>query len=75
MKYLYMAALGSAAIFFTYIIGTRVGNIKCNARVADVNAKTIIQNTKILEDTNETVFHTTVGDIRHILREKYTIAE
>ena len=71
----YCAALVGAVIFLSYFVGGYVANIKCNARIARTNSEQIIINTKIEEETNDAVFHTSVGDIRRILHEKYTIAE
>lgn len=75
MKPIYRAALVGAAIFLFYFIGVYVGGVKCSTRVANANSMAIISNMKIMEKTNEAANHTSVGDIRRILREKYTIAE
>ncbi len=75
MRYIYYAALIGVAIFFAYLIGVYVGNMKCDVRIANANANEMIFNTKQMGNINETVFHTSVGDIRRILHEKYTIAE
>ena len=75
MKYIYSAILVGVAIFFAYLIGVYVGGVKCHAKIASANYEQIIINTKIMEQTNETVLHTGDHDIRGILREKYTIAE
>ena len=75
MRYIYYAALGGVAIFFAYIIGIRVGNIKCGIKIANTNNEQIILNTKIVEETNEAVIHIGVSGVRRVLREKYTIAE
>ena len=75
MKYFYYAMLLGVAIFFVYLIGVHVGGVKCRAKVANANYEQIIMNTKIMEQTNEDVLHTGVGNIRHILHEKYTIAD
>lgn len=72
---IYFAAAVAAAIFLAYITGVHVGNVRCDARIAIATANQINQNTQIIEVTNETVFHTGLGDIRRVLREKYTIAE
>ena len=75
MRYLYYAILCGVAIFFVYFVGVHVGKIKCDSRIANMNTKQIVVNTKLSEDINETTLHTGTGDIRRILREKYTIAE
>ena len=72
---IYFAALIGAAIFFAYITGVHVGNVRCDARVANANAQQIITDTQIVGKANETVMHTGVRDIRRILREQYTISE
>ena len=72
---LYCAALIGGAFFLSYFVGGHIANVKCNERAANANVERMMDNTKIIEETNETVFHTSVGDIRSILREKYTIAE
>lgn len=71
----YLVALVGATIFLSYFVGAHVANIKCSERVASAIAEQLAINNNLLENTNETVFHTSVGDIRHILHEKYTIAE
>ena len=75
MKYMYCATLFGVAIFLSYVMGVHVGKLKCDARIANMNTNEIIVNTKQIGNINETVFHTGVGNIRRILREKYTIAE
>ena len=72
---LYFAAAFVAAIFFAYITGVHVGNIKCGTRIANANAERMILDNEIIRKTNETVFHTGVRDVRRILHDKYTIAE
>ena len=75
MVRIYGAALGATAIFLSYFIGMHISNIKCRERIAESKATQIVIDTKIMENINEAVFHTSVGDIRRILCEKYTIAE
>ena len=72
---IYIAALIGAVIFLSYFMGAHVANIKCGERIANANTEQIILNTRIMEQTNETVFHTGADDVRRILREKYTIVE
>lgn len=71
----YFAALIGAAIFFAYITGVHIGDIRCDSRIANANANRIVFDTKIMGKTNETVMHTGLSDIRRVLRQKYTIAE
>lgn len=75
MMRFYCAALLGAVIFLSYFIGGHVANIKCDARVANLNSEQVITNTVIMEKTNDTAFRTGVSDIRSILRARYTIAE
>ncbi len=75
MLRIYFAAVVIAAIFLSYFIGAHVANIKCNEHIANAISEQSVTNNNLLENTNETVFHTSVGDIRRILYEKYTIAE
>lgn len=71
----YVAALFSAAIFLSYFVGVHVANIRCRERISNANVEQIMMHAEITENTNDTVLHTGVGDIRRILYEKYTIAE
>lgn len=71
----YIAVAFVTAFFLAYITGVHVGNVRCDAHVADMRAKQIVLDTQISGEINETVIHTGVGDIRRILYEKYTIAE
>ena len=75
MLRVYFVALVGATIFLSYFMGAHVANIKCGERVATTIAEQSAINNNLLENTNETVFHTSVGDIRSVLHEKYTIAE
>ena len=72
---IYFAVLFSAAIFLSFIIGGHVGNMRCMTRVANESVNQIITDAIIAGETNETVLHTGVSDVRRILREKYTIAD
>ena len=75
MKYIYYAVSFGTAIFFAFIVGNYVGKLKCNSRIANMNTVEIISTANMVENVNEKVFHTSLGDIRRVLREKYTIAE
>ena len=75
MVRIYCAALLGVVIFLSYFIGGHVANIKCNEGIANINANQMLSNNNLVEETNDAVFHTSVGDIRRILYEKYTIAE
>ena len=75
MLRIYLAAVIIAAVFLSYFMGSHVANIKCSERVANATVEQTVADNNFVENTNETVFHTSVGDIRRILYEKYTIAE
>lgn len=72
---IYCAALVGAVIFLSYFVGAHVANIKCDTRFAQSNSERIIGDTKIVGETNDAVFRTSIGNIRRVLREKYTITE
>ena len=74
-KYLYLFMAVGAAIFFAYVVGGRVGYEKCRADDAVKSEQIQLNLVKVQEDVNEVVLRTGVGDIRRILREKYTIAQ
>lgn len=79
MNKLYLLALITALVFGAYIYGTNVADARCKMRVAQENLKAIennnIQNIKNKRIINESVYKTGAGDLRRILRDKYTIAE
>lgn len=75
MTRFYYVALVGATIFLAYVTGQHVGNIKCDRRIAQTSYDQIVTNNKIIEQTNEKVFHTGVRNMRRILHDKYTIAE
>ncbi len=73
--YVFSAALVAVVILFAYYIGVHDGNNKCNMQHAD---NIVVQQTELIKlqgDINAETVNTAVGDIRRILREKYTIAE
>lgn len=72
---IYCAALFCVAIFLSFLMGGYVGNARCLARAANASVNQIITDNIIVGETNETVLHTGVSDVRRILREKYTIAD
>jgi len=75
MMYIRYTALLFGAVFLSYFTGVYVEKFRCDTRIANTISDNIIQNTNLMEQTNEMVFHTGVGDVRRILREKYTIAD
>ncbi|MBO7066394.1 MAG: hypothetical protein J6W40_02095 [Alphaproteobacteria bacterium] len=71
----YCAALIVTAIFLSYFVGGHVANIKCREHVANANVERISVDTKIVGETNDAVFRTSISGIRRVLRERYTITE
>ncbi len=73
--YIGVAGFVLAIFFFTYLIGVRDGKNKCVMRASE----NIAQQQIHLIDLQEKIYAETVrsntGDIRRVLREKYTIAE
>ncbi len=66
-------------IFFfivgSYFAGARVSSQKCKTQIAELNVQNQSTIIKTVEKINEKTFNTSVYDIRHFLREQYTIAE
>ena len=65
----------SALILGAYFYGVNITNAKCREKQSQnnlVEIQNIEQNKRIIHDT---VYKTGMGDIRRILRDKYTIAE
>ncbi len=58
-----------------YFFGARIGRMKCQSSAMRAESKEIENIVVIKRNTDEKVFNTGVGDIRHILHTKYTIAE
>ena len=71
--YLIIAMLG--IIIGTYWFGMQIAQKKCEAHVARKQTNEITQAIHIQRKTDEKVYNTGAGDIRRILRTKYTIAE
>ena len=75
MNKLYLVMAICALIMGAYFYGVNITNVKCQKQHIEQvfqNQNKLIQNQRIIHDT---VYKTGVGDIRHILRDKYTIAE
>lgn len=64
-----------AAIFFSYVMGVRLGREKCRADLMAQSTTIQSQTIKIIGDVNAETFNRGTNDIRRVLREKYTIAE
>ena len=73
--YVFIFMAGVTAIFFSYVAGMRVGREKCRTDMVNQSSAIQSQTIKIMGDVNAETFNHGVGDIRRILREKYTIAE
>lgn len=58
-----------------YWAGGRVATQKCDARIANMNARAITCAAKTMEKVNVETVNTSLYDIRRILRERYSIAE
>lgn len=71
--YFWWVAVAIAAAL--YLCGRSVGMARCRADIAHRSVQTQIQIIKQSEDINETVLRTNLGDIRRVMRERYTIAE
>ena len=71
----YVAVAVCTAFFCCFWVGTIVGRVRCNLAVTQAASENIIENVKQLRIYDEKVIRTSVGDIRRILHEKYTIAE
>lgn len=75
MRFIYILLVVFAAMFFLYLAGVRNGRQKC---IAEFEKSTTVVQTHVLnklEEINEEVYTNTTGDIRHWLRERYTISE
>ncbi len=58
-----------------YFYGRAAGVSRCRMDIGAATMRAHVQIIKQVEKVNEDAMHTGVGDIRRILREKYTIAE
>ena len=79
MNKLYLFLLLCVIVCGAYLYGANVADAKCRLRINQENFTAIqkyqkqILNTKRI--THDTVYKMGVSDIRHILRDKYTIGE
>ena len=67
--------LGAGIVIGAYWAGGRVATQKCDARIANMNARAITCAAKTMEKVNVETVNTSLYDIRRILRERYSIAE
>ena len=63
------------AIFFVFLVGKYVGNANCRTETVIKQQNVQSEIIKKIGDVNAETFSRGVGDIRRVLREKYTIAE
>ena len=79
MNKLYLFFGICAAVCGAYFYGANVADAKCRARVANQNLQNIqnLQNqiSKTKRITHDTVYKMGAGDVRRVLRDKYTIGE
>ena len=75
MKHIYFVALVGATFFCCFLCGREIGRAQCRAQITTHAYESVVANINQGRDIDEKVLHTTGGDIRRILREKYTIAE
>ena len=73
--YLGIAGFVLVIFFLTYFIGVRDGKNMCVMRVSDNIAQQQTHLINLQETINAETVRSNTGDIRRILREKYTIAE
>ena len=73
--YLFLFVAGAGAITFSYIAGVRLGREKCRVDVVSQSVAVQSQAIKIMGDINAEIFNNGTGDIRDVLRQKWTIAE
>ena len=73
-KYLMILVAICIAIFLVYWAGVRVGVEKCSSNALLNSARVQSQIIMLKRDVDAETFSRGVGDIRRILRERYTIA-
>jgi len=75
MRYAYLFAIFIAVLFLVYQAGMAQGRQKCRADSATVALRARTESAKQQERINAETFNRGLGDIRRVLRTKYTIAE
>lgn len=75
MNKLYFLLFFIVVVWGAYLVGGRVASEKCRGAVADGIVAQQTELIKIQEVVNAEAVSRGVGDIRRVLREKYTIAE
>jgi hypothetical protein len=79
MNKLYLLLAFCAIVCGAYFYGANIADAKCRTRVAQQNLESIKQIQNQIFETKRTshgtVYKMGVGDIRRILRDKYSIGE
>jgi len=75
MKQIYFVIIICAIIFGAYFYGVNIERAKCKIKFLQQQNQTQEQIVIKQRNIHETVYKTGVGDIRIILRDKYTIAD
>jgi len=75
MSRIYFIGAIGAMVFGAFYAGTQIARAKCRADMADAQTNELITQLDKKRKIDDKVFHTAVRDIRHILREKYTISD
>ena len=75
MGKMYLIIAISAIVFGAYFYGVNITKAKCNVEYTQNNLNQIQKIKQNKKDIHETVYKTSMGDIRRILYDKYTIAE
>ena len=70
---IYFIVGASAMIFGAYFYGVNMTNSKCEKKYLQNNLQNIQQTQQKQRVIHDKVYKTGVGDIRRILRDKYTI--
>ena len=75
MNRLYFIILICAIVFGAYFYGVNITEAKCKLRFVNENLQN--QNNQIQKqrEIHDVVYKMVLGDVRRILRDKYTIAE
>jgi hypothetical protein len=75
MTKIYLIGLICAIVCGAYFFGISIGNSRCKIQNFQNQINLINQDTKQQRIINDKIYKTGAGDIRRILRDKYTIAE
>lgn len=75
MNRLYFMIVICAIVFGAYFYGVNITDAKCQLRHVNENVQNQTEQIQNQRGIHDMVYKTGVGDIRRILRDKYTIAE